>query len=69
MSRVVPSLLFSTLTVTVHTPVQLVSTVIASPVFHAVVSSVSDDVQQFSVVVASHAGTVLEAVYTSLDGD
>ena len=60
------SLLFSTLMVIVQVPVQSVSTVIASPTFHAVSSSVSVDDQQFSVVVASHAGMVLEAAPSTL---
>ena len=47
-------------------PLQLVSTVIASPVFHAVVSSLSVDDQQSVVVVASHAGTVLEVAPSTL---
>ena len=54
VSRVVPSLLFRTLTVTVQTPEQSVSTVIASPTFQVWVSSLSVDDQQFSVVVSSH---------------
>ena len=51
---------------TVHVPVQLVSTVIASPTFHAVVSSLSVDDQQFSVVCASYAGMVLEVPPSTL---
>ena len=66
VSRVVPSLLFRTLMVIVHVPVQLVSIVIASPTFHAVVSSLSVDDQQSVVVVASHAGMVLEAAPSTL---
>ena len=66
VSRVVPSLSFRTLTVTVQTPVHDVSTVIASPTFHAAVSSVSVDDQQFSLVVSSHIGTVLDAAPSTL---
>ena len=71
VSRVVPSLLFSTLMVTVHVPVQLVSTVIASPTFHAVVSSVSVDDQQLTrlFVVTCWDGAGCSSIYASLDGD